>query len=110
MTTAARYGDALPWVALGQAMERGASVAMVLNRVPQHNLTTIRGDLLARLREHGMEGPALRDPRRRAARGHARPCDGRPIARWLTMLAGPDRSRAVIVRTLRERSPRSRRG
>lgn len=102
VTTAARYGDALPWVALGQAMERGASVAMVLNRVPQHNLTTIRGDLLARLREHGMEGvPLFVIPDVGPHEGMLDPATVAPIARWLTMLAGPDRSRAVIVRTLK---------
>ena len=102
VTTAARYGDALPWVALGQAMERGASVAMVLNRVPQHNLTTIRGDLLARLREHGMEGvPLFVIPDVGPHEGMLDRATVAPIARWLTMLAGPDRSRAVIVRTLK---------
>ena len=102
VTTAARYGDALPWVALGQAMERGASVAMVLNRVPQHNLTTIRGDLLARLREHGMEGvPLFVIPDVGPHEGMLDRATVTPIARWLTMLAGPDRSRAVIVRTLK---------
>lgn len=102
VTTAARYGDALPWVALGQAMERGASVAMVLNRVPQHNLTTIRGDLLARLREHGMAGvPLFVIPDVGPHEGMLDRATVAPIARWLTMLAGPDRSRAVIVRTLK---------
>ncbi|MHA7132616.1 GTPase [Oerskovia turbata] len=102
VTTAARYGDALPWAALGQAMERGASVAMVLNRVPQHNLTTIRGDLLARLREHGMAGvPLFVIPDVGPHEGMLDASTVAPVARWLTMLAGPDRSRAVIVRTLK---------
>ncbi|WP_265523121.1 GTPase [Oerskovia flava] len=102
VTTAARYGDALPWQALGQAMERGASVAMILNRVPRENLHTIRGDLLARLREHGMDGvPLFVVPDVGPHEGLLERTVVAPIARWLTMLAGPDRSRAVIVRTLK---------
>lgn len=102
VTTAARYGDALPWRILDDAMARGASIAMVLNRVPPEALTTVRGDLLGRLRSRGMAsvplfvvadvGPheGMLDPKAVA-----------PIGRWLTMLAGPDRARSVISRTLR---------
>ncbi|GEL94743.1 hypothetical protein CCO02nite_14010 [Cellulomonas composti] len=102
VTTAARYGDALPWHVLSEAADRGASVAMVLNRVPTASLPTIRGDLLTRLREHGLEGSPLFVV-----------LDGGPqvelleasavasVNRWLLMLAGPDRSRSVIGRTLR---------
>ncbi|MFC8921381.1 GTPase [Cellulosimicrobium sp. NPDC057127] len=102
VTTASRYGDALPWKALGRAMERGASVAMVLNRVPRETLTTIRGDLLQRLRDHGMEGvPLFVVPDVGPHEGLLDREVVAPVARWLTMLAGPDRSRAVIVRTLK---------
>ena len=34
VTTAARYADAVPWDLLLDASERGASVAIVLDRVP----------------------------------------------------------------------------
>ncbi|WP_251153891.1 GTPase [Cellulosimicrobium sp. Marseille-Q4280] len=102
VTTASRYGDALPWKALSRAMERGASVAMVLNRVPRETLTTIRGDLLQRLREHGMDGvPLFVVPDVGPHEGLLDRSVVAPVARWLTMLAGPDRSRAVIVRTLK---------
>lgn len=102
VTTASRYGDALPWQALSRAKERGASVAMVLNRVPRETLTTIRGDLLQRLRDHGMDGtPLFVVPDVGPHEGLLDRSVVAPIARWLTMLAGPDRSRAVIVRTLK---------
>ena len=42
VTTAARYGDALPWQVLEAAVERSTSVAMVLNRVPAASLPTVR--------------------------------------------------------------------
>jgi energy-coupling factor transporter ATP-binding protein EcfA2 len=102
VTTAARYGDALPWRVLGGATERGASVAMVLNRVDPDSLPTVRGDLLDRLRRHGMQGsplfvvPDVGPHAGLLERGHVA-----PITRWLTMLAGPDRARTVVARTLR---------
>lgn len=102
VTTAARYGDALPWRVLSGATARGASVAMVLNRVDPASLPTVRGDLLERLRAHGMQGsPLFVVP---DVGPHEGPLDAgtvAPINRWLIMLAGPDRARAVVARTLR---------
>lgn len=102
VTTAARYGDALPWQTLAQARERGASVAMVLNRVPPATLSMIRADLLIRLREHRMENtPLFVIPDVGPHEGLLKPDRVAPIVRWLSLLAGPDRSRTVIVRTLK---------
>ncbi|WP_407318464.1 GTPase [Isoptericola halotolerans] len=102
VTTASRYGDALPWQALARATERGASVAMVLNRVPQADLTTVRGDLMSRLRSHGMtDTPLFVVPDVGPHEGLLDESVVRQIKRWLNMLAGPDRSRAVVVRTLK---------
>lgn len=102
VTTASRYGDALPWKTLGRARERGASVAVVLNRVPRKNLTTIRADLLQRLRDHGMDNvPLFVVPDVGPHEGMLTPEAVAPISKWLTMLGGPDRSRSVIVRTLK---------
>ena len=102
VTTAARYGDALPWRVLDGAVARGASVAMVLNRVSADSLPTVRSDLMQRLREHDMAGSPL------FVVADAGPLDGpldpaavAPVHRWLAMLAGPDRARSVIARTLR---------
>ncbi|HEY0118223.1 MAG TPA: dynamin family protein, partial [Cellulomonas sp.] len=102
VTTAARYGDALPWRVLGGAAARGASVAMVLNRVDPASLPTVRGDLLERLRSHGMQGsPLFVVPDVGPHEGVLEPGVVAPIGRWLTMLAGPDRARTVVARTLR---------
>jgi energy-coupling factor transporter ATP-binding protein EcfA2 len=102
VTTAARYGDALPWRVLGGAAARGASVAMVLNRVDPAALPTVRGDLLERLRSHGMQGsPLFVVPDVGPHEGVLEPGVVAPIGRWLTMLAGPDRARTVVARTLR---------
>ncbi|CAM5792533.1 hypothetical protein CPER28S_03059 [Cellulomonas persica] len=102
VTTAARYGDALPWRVLQDAVSRGASIAMVLNRVPSSSLPAVRGDLLARLREHGLAGSALFVvPDQGPHEGPLEPRVVAPVRRWLLMLAGPDRARTVIGRTLR---------
>ena len=102
VTTAARYGDALPWRVLEGAVERGASIAMVLNRVPSDSLPTVRGDLLGRLRAHGLEGsPLFVVPDMGPHEGLLAAPAVAPVHRWLTMLAGPDRARTVIGRTLR---------
>ncbi len=102
VTTAARYGDALPWRVLEGAVQRTASVAMVLNRVPREALATVRGDLLQRLRDRGMHGvPLFVLPDVGPHEGLLDADAVAPIARWLTTLAGPDRGRAVVARTLR---------
>ncbi|MFS0699101.1 dynamin family protein, partial [Cellulomonas sp. 179-A 4D5 NHS] len=102
VTTAARYGDALPWQVLKGAVARGASIAMVLNRVTPASLPTVRGDLLERLRAHGMQGaPLFVVPDVGPHEGLLGSAVVAPIHRWLTMLAGPDRARTVIGRTLR---------
>jgi len=101
VTTAARYGDALPWQTLELATERGASVAMVLNRVPRDTLPTIRADLMARLREHGMDStPLFVVPDLGPHEGLLGDAVVAPVRRWLTLLAGRERSRSVVVRTL----------
>lgn len=102
VTTAARYGDALPWRVLEDAVERSTTVAMVLNRVPTESLPTVRGDLLDRLRTHGLEGsPLFVVPDLGPEVALLPPAVVAPIRRWLAMLAGPDRARTVIARTLR---------
>lgn len=102
VTTAARYGDALPWQALDRARERGASVAMVLNRVPKENLATIRGDLNTRMKERGMKDvPLFIVPDVGPHEGLLDHKLVEPIQRWLGLMAGPERSRTIILRTLK---------
>src|SRR6187551_3163152 len=48
VTTAARYGDAVPWAALRAGAERGASIAIVLNRVTPDVAAQVRRELVAR--------------------------------------------------------------
>lgn len=102
VTTAARYGDALPWAVLDRAAERTASLAMVLNRVPAQALVTVRGELMDRLRQRSMAAvPLFIIADLGPHQGMLEPASVAPIRRWLTMLAGPDRARSVIARTQR---------
>ncbi|GAA4424257.1 dynamin family protein [Georgenia halophila] len=54
VTTAARYGDAVPWALLTDAAERRIVVAVVLDRVPAGVSAEVRQDLSARLEEEGL--------------------------------------------------------
>lgn len=102
LTTAARYGDALPWDVLARAAERGTSIAMVLNRVPQDALGPVRTDLLGRLRERGLAAvPLFLIADRGPHEGLLDEAAVAPVRRWLTMVAGADRARSVIQRTQR---------
>ncbi|MDO8107226.1 GTPase domain-containing protein [Isoptericola sp. b441] len=101
-TTAARYGDALPWQVLDLAAERGAAMAMVLNRVPRDAVIAVRSDLLARLGEHGLSTvPLFLVPDVGPHEGLLPESSIAPVRRWLTVLAGADRAQGVIARTQR---------
>ncbi|WP_062135450.1 GTPase domain-containing protein [Demequina aestuarii] len=59
VTTAARYGDAVPWEALRRGAERGASIAMVLNRVTVDVAAQVRRELVDRLASESLEALPL---------------------------------------------------
>ena len=102
VTTAARYGDAVPWAVLESASSRGTSMAIVLNRVPADALVTVRSALMSRMRERGMAGvPLFLVHDAGPHEGLLPPAAVAPILRWLRMVAGPDRARSVIARTQR---------
>ncbi|MDR3068003.1 MAG: GTPase domain-containing protein [Cellulomonas sp.] len=102
VTTATRYGDALPWRVLQDAASRGTTVAMVLNRTPRQALPKVRKDLQARMREHGLgSAPLFTVPDVGPSTGPLDPEVVAAVSRWMTMLAGPDRARTVVRRTLK---------
>ncbi|MGH3738646.1 MAG: dynamin family protein [Micromonosporaceae bacterium] len=53
LTTAARYADAVPWDVLRDAEERGAAVALVLDRVPDEGRDVVVAHLQQMLVDHG---------------------------------------------------------
>ena len=100
VTTAARYGDAVPWEVLRTAGERGTVLAMVLDRVPPGAETEIAEHLDALLERSGLT----------VARRFVLPetsVDGQgllaerlvdPVCAWLAELAADAGKRSRVVR------------
>ena len=103
VTTAARYADAVPWQMLLQAAERGTSVALVLDRVPEGAMDEVRTDFSAMLREQGLgDAPVFSVPESHLTQeGLLPPEVVRDLRGWLHTLADDaDARQAVIRRTL----------
>ncbi|WP_152194912.1 GTPase [Georgenia subflava] len=102
VTTAARYGDALPWRLLTEANARGISTAVVLNRVPARVLGPVRKDLLSRLDGLGLgEAPLFLVP---DAGPHEGTLPGDLVTEldaWLDLVADRHRAAGVVRRTTR---------
>ncbi|MGV1008126.1 MAG: dynamin family protein [Dermatophilaceae bacterium] len=100
VTTAARYADAVPWVLLRQAAERGTAIAVVLDRVPPDVADEVRPHLVSMLKEQGLglapvftiaEASMERD-------GMLGPEHIGKLQTWLTALARDAKARAIVVR------------
>lgn len=100
VTTAVRYSDAVPWDMLRTAVDRGVSVAVVLDRVPAAAMNEVRVHLAQKLRDRGLStAPLFTIPE------SAKDADGflpedvvAPLHGWLSRLARDSRSRDVVVR------------
>jgi energy-coupling factor transporter ATP-binding protein EcfA2 len=102
VTTANRYADAVPWEVLRTAVERDATVAVVMNRIPERpgvpeELAT---DLRAMLERHGLDPARLflitESPLRD---GGLLPAGGvEEIDGWLRALAADQGARGAIAR------------
>ena len=100
VTTAARYGDAVPWEALRAGAERGASIAVVLNRVTMDVAAQVRSDLVSRLADEGLEMlPLFVIPEDTAARGAVPPDVVGSVGRWLDSVAAASAA-TIVERTL----------
>ena len=103
VTTAARYADAVPWEFLRAARERGTSVSIVLNRVPEDAGREVPAHLRQMLRDEDLSDSELLvvpevplDEGRLPAEALA------PVRAWLDDLAADAETRAAMVRrTLR---------
>jgi energy-coupling factor transporter ATP-binding protein EcfA2 len=100
VTTAARYADAVPWGLLRGASERGASVAIVLNRVPPEAMEEVRTHLASMLREQGLGSAPIFTAVETTLTFDGRLSE-REIARlrsWLSALARDATARSIVVR------------
>ncbi|MHB1063287.1 MAG: dynamin family protein [Georgenia sp.] len=100
VTTAARYGDAVPWQLLHEAAERRVVVAVILDRVPAGESAEVRQDLAARLAAEGLEraplfviGETVLD-----ADGLLPEADVAALSAWLRGLAEDAGTRASVAR------------
>jgi hypothetical protein len=100
VTTAARYADAVPWDLLTGAAQRGASVAVVLDRGPPEALDEVRTHLAAMLRERGLRSsPLFVIPETTTDADGLLPAEVvRPVRSWLVALARDAAARQVVVR------------
>jgi hypothetical protein len=99
VTTSARYGDAVPWEMLKQAVDRGVAVAVVLDRVPPEVMQEVRLDLATRLRDRGLgTAPMFTIPETTLEAGFLPERVVAPLAGWLKRLALDERARDVVVR------------
>ncbi|MFD1505354.1 ABC transporter [Georgenia yuyongxinii] len=100
VTTAARYGDAIPWALLTEAAARRIVIAVVLDRVPAGVSAEVRQDLAARLDEEGLgRAPLFVIPETAFDAAGLLPADDVAALRgWLHGIAADAGSRASVAR------------
>lgn len=102
VTTATRYGDAVPWTVLEAVRRRGITVGVVLDRAPADALDTVRRDLLTRLDGAGLGSvPLFVVPDAGPLTGPLAPGYAHEVADWLRLVATRAGSRELVARTIR---------
>lgn len=109
VTTAARYGDAVAWDTLQHANMRGVTCAVVLDRVSQTALATVRKDLAKRMGEMGLsESPLFIIPDAGAHSGLLPEDYVRELREWLEIVAKTKAGNSLVDRTTNATLPRLR--
>jgi len=100
VTTASRYADAVPWQFLQEARDRGAVVAVILNRVPDHANQEVTAHLTDMLSQRGFAGsPLFVMPETWADRQGMLPERiTSSLREWLEALARDASARSAVVR------------
>lgn len=100
LTTAARYADAVPWDVLREARERGAAVALVLDRVPPAGQDVVVEHLRQMLVDHGFgEAPLFVVGEQELDRQGLLPeTTVAALREWFATLAGDAGHRAAVIR------------
>ncbi|QJC21460.1 dynamin family protein [Arcanobacterium buesumense] len=106
VTTAARYGDALAWNTLQNAHERGITCAVVLDRVSERALSTVRSDLARRMGDLGLaDAPLFIIPDQGAHEGLLSESVVAELRSWLEMIAATKMGDSLVDRTTRATLP-----
>lgn len=102
VTTAARYADAVPWELLRTSVERGTTVAMVLDRVPPQANREVRHHLSGLLSDSGLgSAPIFTIPELELVDGLLPDAAVFPVRSWVLNLGMNAAARErVISRTL----------
>ncbi|MFG1880984.1 ABC transporter [Micromonospora sp. NPDC049102] len=100
VTTAARYADAVPWELLRSARNRGAVIAMVLDRVPAEASDEIAAHLAEMLAAQDLGRAPLFVLPETWVDGQGLLPEGAtaPLAEWFARLAADADARAAVVR------------
>jgi len=99
VTTAARYADAVPWDFLRTARERGTTLSVVLNRVPDDAVEEVSAHLRSMLGDQGLDGvDLLVVPEVPLEEGLLPAAALAPVRRWLDGLAADAQARASVIR------------
>jgi hypothetical protein len=100
VTTAARYADAVPWELLLAARNRGAALALVLDRVPTGAAAEIRPHLSEMLGARGFADVPVYVVEETTVDDHGLLPEAavRPLRDWLASLARSAADRAAVVR------------
>ncbi len=98
VTTAARYADAVPWEFLRSARERGTSLSIVLNRVPE-DAREVAAHLREMLGEQDLaEAELLVVPETELVDGQLPARALAPVRQWLDALAADAAARSDLIR------------
>ena len=99
VTTAARYADAVPWDVLRAARDRGAVVALVLNRTAPDAMTEVAGYLTEMLQLHAIGGTPLFVLPETTPDGHGLLPEAvvAQVSSWFDALTGNTRARSAVV-------------
>lgn len=110
VTSATRYGDSGSWNLLVESKQDGATIAVVLDRVPKAALAKVRSDLLQRMNAAGLgDAPFFAIEDRGAMRGMLPEEAVREVRSWLEMVGRTQGSQLVAQRTLKGTWPALRR-
>ena len=101
-TTAARYGDAVPWGFLDQAAQRGVALAVVINRIPPGGAkAVVVEDLHRLLADHGLGQVPVFAIEEGPLDGELMTTQVEELKAWLwALVASEEARRTTIIQTL----------